>query len=91
MDSYGYARCVCSPGSSVLGEAGVASCVNYDCCLSYGPDSGVSVGFAEPSATSGLCACFTSADIAAVSGVSTTCNDFVNHGGGVGKVVQSCP
>jgi hypothetical protein len=91
MDSYGFARCVCSPGPSFPAEAGVASCMNYDCCVSYGADSGVELGFAEPAMTSGLCACFTSADIAAVSGVSTTCNDFVNHGGGVGKVVPSCP
>jgi hypothetical protein len=93
MDSYGYARCICTPGASVPVEAGVASCMNYDCCVSYGGDSGVALGFANPATTSGLCACFTSADIAAVSGVSTTCNDFVNHGGGggVSKVVPSCP
>lgn len=90
-DSYGYARCICSPGSSFPAEAGVASCASYDCCVSYPADSGVALGFANPDTTSGLCACFTSADIAAVSGVSTTCNDFVNHGGGVGKVVPSCP
>lgn len=91
MDSYGYARCICSPGSSFAAEAGVGSCMNYDCCVSYPGDSGVALGFANPATTSGLCACFLSADITAVSGVSTTCNDFVNHGGGVGKVVSSCP
>ncbi len=90
-DSLGYTRCICAPGAGFLGDAGVASCGTYDCCVSYGADSGVAVGFANPDQTSGLCACFTSADIAAVSGVSTSCSDFVNHGGGVGKVVPSCP
>jgi hypothetical protein len=91
MDSYGYTRCICSPGSSGLGEAGRASCVGYDCCVRYPPDSGVSLGFANPALTAGLCACFTSGDLTAVSGVSTTCADFVGHGGGVGTVVSSCP
>jgi hypothetical protein len=91
VDSYGNTRCICSPGSSGLAEAGVASCSGYDCCVRYPPDSGVSLGFANPALTAGLCACFTSADLTAVSGVSTTCNDFVNHGGGVGTVVSSCP
>jgi hypothetical protein len=87
VDSHGNARCVCSAGSHGLAN-GVASCAGYDCCASYGADSGVSLGFANPALTDGLCACFTSADLAAITGVSTTCADFV---GNAGTVVPHCP
>lgn len=89
VDSYGYTRCVCSPGVHALGDAAVAACVGYDCCVSYGPDSGLAAGFGDPTLSSDLCACFHSADIAALRGTTATCSNFAHDG--VGTVVKACP
>ena len=87
-DGYGYARCSCMPGASVPAAAAVATCAGYDCCLRYAPDSGLSVGFGNPTLSSNLCACFSSADIAALLGAPATCKAFA---AGEGTVVSSCP
>ncbi len=46
-------------------------------------------GFGDQSLSSNLCACYSSADIAAIYGASVTCQHFAG-GGGV-KIVKSCP
>lgn len=89
MDSYGYTRCACSPGPSAPVANALAKCVGYDCCVRYAGDSGLAEGFGNPTLSSNLCACFSSADIAAVLGVTTTCQDFAR--GSAGTVTSSCP
>jgi hypothetical protein len=88
VDSYGYTQCTCLPGPIATASA-VASCSGFDCCVRYGPDSGLAAGFGNPSLSSGLCACYSSADIAAIRGSAVSCHDFAN--GGVGTIVSSCP
>jgi hypothetical protein len=88
MDSYGYTQCACQPGAAVTSGA-VAACTGFDCCVRYGPDSGLAEGFGNPSLGSDLCACYSSADIAAILGAPVTCNAFASNG--VGKIVSSCP
>jgi hypothetical protein len=89
VDSYGYMRCTCAQGVAALGDAGVASCAGFPCCVRYGADSGLAAGFGDPALSSGLCGCFQSADITAILGASATCGNFANDG--VGVVVPSCP
>jgi hypothetical protein len=89
IDSYGYTRCTCATGVAALGDAGVASCAGFDCCVRYGADSGLAAGFGDPALSSGLCGCFQSADIAALLGANASCQNFASDG--VGKVVTTCP
>jgi hypothetical protein len=85
-DSYGYTQCTCMPGAEATSSA-VAACTGYDCCVSYAPDSGLAEGFGNPALSSNLCACYSSADIAAILGAPTACQGFA----GDGTVVSSCP
>lgn len=71
------------------GANAVASCTGFDCCVRYGPDSGLMQGFGDQSLSSNLCACYSSADIAAIYGASVTCQHFA--GGGGAMIVKSCP
>jgi hypothetical protein len=87
MDANGFLRCSCLAGMAPSANA-VASCTGYDCCMRYGPDSGLLEGFGDQSLSSNLCACYSSADIAAIYGASETCQHFA---GGGAKVVKSCP
>lgn len=87
MDANGFLRCSCLAGTAPSANA-VASCTGYDCCMRYGPDSGLLEGFGDQSLSSNLCACYASADIAAIYGASMTCQHFA---GGGAKVVKSCP
>lgn len=89
VDSYGYTRCTCAEGVTAIGDAGVASCTGFPCCVSYGGDSGLAAGFGDPTLSSGLCGCFQSEDIAALLGAEATCAQFANDG--VGSVVATCP
>jgi hypothetical protein len=89
VDSYGYTRCTCAEGVTALGDAGVASCTGYACCVSYGGDSGLAAGFGDPTLSSGLCGCFQSADVAALLGADVSCAEFANDG--VGSLVAACP
>lgn len=89
VDSYGYTRCTCAPGVGAVGDAAVASCAGYACCVRYGGDSGLAAGFGDPALSSGLCGCFQSDDITAILGASASCQSFANDG--VGDVVPSCP
>jgi len=86
-DSYGYTQCACLQGALATSHP-VAACTGYDCCVQYGPDSGLAVGFGNPSLSAGLCACYSSADIAAILGASLSCRDFANDGNAM--VVSSC-
>jgi hypothetical protein len=88
MDANGFLRCSCLAGMAPSANA-VASCTGYDCCARYGPDSGLMEGFGDQSLSSNLCACYSSADIAAIYGASVTCQHFA--GGGGAKIVKSCP
>lgn len=88
VDSYGYTQCTCLQGP-VATASPVASCSGFDCCVRYGPDSGLAAGFGNPSLSSGLCACYSSADITAIRGSMVSCQNFAN--GGVGMIVSSCP
>jgi hypothetical protein len=87
IDSYGNTQCACLQGQVAASNA-VASCTGYDCCVRYAPDSGLAEGFGNPTQSSGLCACYSSADIAATLGGPVSCDDFAN---GEGNVVSSCP
>jgi hypothetical protein len=87
-DANGFMRCSCLAGMAPSANA-VASCTGYDCCVRYGPDSGLMEGFGDQSLSSNLCACYSSADIAAIYGASVTCQHFA--GGGGGMIVKSCP
>lgn len=88
MDANGFMRCSCLAGMAPSANA-VASCTGYDCCVRYGPDSGLTEGFGDQSLSSNLCACYSSADIAAIYGASVTCQHFA--GGGGAMIVKSCP
>jgi len=88
MDANGFKRCSCLAGTAPSANA-VASCTGYDCCVRYGPDSGLTEGFGDQSLSSNLCACYSSADIAAIYGASVTCQHFA--GGGGAMIVKSCP
>jgi hypothetical protein len=88
MDANGFMRCSCLAGMAPSANA-VASCTGYDCCMRYAPDSGLMEGFGDQSLSSNLCACYSSADIAAIYGASVTCQHFA--GGGGAKIVKSCP
>jgi hypothetical protein len=88
MDANGFMRCSCLAGMAPSANA-VASCSGYDCCVRYGPDSGLMQGFGDQSLSSNLCACYSSADIAAIYGASVTCQHFA--GGGGAMIVKSCP
>jgi hypothetical protein len=88
MDANGFVRCSCLAGMAPSANA-VGSCTGYDCCVRYGPDSGLLEGFGDQSLSSNLCACYTSADIAAIYGASVTCQHFA--GGGGAMIVKSCP
>lgn len=89
MDSYGYTRCACSTETTTLAADTIAKCVGYDCCVRYGPDSGLVEGFGNPTLSSNLCACFSSADITAMLGTPTSCQAFA--GGGGATIASSCP
>ncbi len=88
MGANGFMRCSCLAGMAPSANA-VASCTGYDCCMRYGPDSGLMEGFGDQSLSSNLCACYSSADIAAIYGASVTCQHFA--GGGGAMIVKSCP
>jgi hypothetical protein len=88
MDSYGYTQCACMQGPAAVSHP-VAACAGYDCCVQYGPDSGLASGFGNPAISSDLCACYSSADIAATLGASVSCQDFANDGNTM--IVSSCP
>jgi hypothetical protein len=88
MDANGFMRCSCLAGMAPSANA-VASCTGYDCCVRFGPDSGLMEGFGDQSLSSNLCACYSSADIAAIYGASVTCQHFA--GGGGAMIVKSCP
>ncbi len=88
MDANGFMRCSCLAGMAANANA-VASCAGYDCCVRYGPDSGLMEGFGDQSLSSKLCACYSSADNAANYGASATCQHFA--GGGGAMIVKSCP
>ena len=88
MDDNGFKRCSCLAGAAPSANA-VASCTGYECCVRYGPDSGLMEGFGDQGLSSNLCACYSSADIAAIYGASVTCQHFA--GGGGGMIVKSCP
>ncbi len=88
MDANGFMRCSCLAGMAPNANA-VASCAGYDCCMRYGADSGLMEGFGDQSLSSNLCACYSSADIAAIYGASATCQHFA--GGGGAMIVKSCP
>ena len=51
--------------------------------------SGLMQGFGDQTLSSNLCACYSSADIAAIYGASVTCQHFA--GGGGATIVKSCP
>jgi hypothetical protein len=89
VDSNGFTRCACAPNVAALGDAAVSACSGYDCCVAYAADSGLAAGFGDPALSSGLCACFHAADIAALLGATATCSEFARDG--VGKVVKGCP
>jgi hypothetical protein len=89
MDSYGYTRCACSTEATTLAGDTIAKCTGYDCCVRYGPDSGLTEGFGNPTLSSNLCACFSSADITAMLGAPATCQQFA--GGGGATIASSCP
>jgi len=88
MDANGFMRCSCLAGMAPSANA-VASCTGYDCCVRYAPDSGLMQGFGDQTLSSNLCACYSSADIAAIYGASVTCQHFA--GGGGAAIVKSCP
>jgi hypothetical protein len=88
MDANGFMRCSCLAGMAPSANA-IASCTGYDCCVRYGPDSGLTQGFGDQTLSSNLCACYSSADIAAIYGATVTCQHFA--GGGGATVVKSCP
>jgi hypothetical protein len=88
MDANGFMRCSCLAGTAPSANA-VASCTGYDCCVRYGADSGLMEGFGNPGLSSNLCACYSSADIAAIYGASVTCQRFTAGGGAA--IVKSCP
>ena len=88
MDANGFTRCSCLAGTAPSANA-VASCTGYDCCVRYAPDSGLMQGFGDQTLSSNLCACYSSADIAAIYGASVTCQRFA--GGGGAMIVKSCP
>jgi hypothetical protein len=88
MGANGFMRCSCLAGMAPSANA-VASCTGYDCCMRYGPDSGLMEGFGDQSLSSNLCACYSSADIAAIYGASVTCQHFAGSGGAM--IVKSCP
>jgi hypothetical protein len=88
MDANGFMRCSCLAGMAPSANA-VASCTGYDCCVRYAPDSGLMEGFGDQTLSSNLCACYSSADIAAIYGASVTCQHFA--GGGGAMIVKSCP
>jgi hypothetical protein len=88
MDANGFMRCSCLAGMAASANA-VASCTGYDCCVRYAPDSGLMQGFGDQTLSSNLCACYSSADIAAIYGTSVTCQHFA--GGGGAMIVKSCP
>jgi hypothetical protein len=89
VDSYGLTRCACFPGSVETTNT-VATCSGYDCCVRYASDSGLAEGFGNPLLSSGLCACYSSADITAMLGASATCKSFAG-GSSDRTIVQSCP
>ena len=88
MDANGFMRCSCLAGMAPSANA-VASCTGYDCCVRYAPDSGLMEGFGDQTLSSNLCACYSSADIAAIYGASVTCQRFA--GGGGATIVKGCP
>jgi hypothetical protein len=88
MDANGFTRCSCLAGMAPSANA-VASCTGYDCCVRYAPDSGLMEGFGDQGLSSNLCACYSSADIAAIYGASVTCQRFA--GGGGATIVKGCP
>jgi hypothetical protein len=88
MDANGFMRCSCLAGMAPSANA-VASCTGYDCCVRYAPDSGLTQGFGDQTLSSNLCACYSSADIAAIYGASMTCQHFA--GGGGAMVAKGCP
>jgi hypothetical protein len=88
MDANGFMRCSCLAGMAASANA-VASCTGYDCCMRFVPDSGLMEGFGDQSLSSSLCACYSSADIAAIYGASVTCQHFA--GGSGATIVKSCP
>jgi hypothetical protein len=88
MDANGFMRCSCLAGTAPSANA-VASCTGYDCCVRYAPDSGLMEGFGDQTLSSNLCACYSSADIAAIYGATVTCQHFA--GGSGAMIVKSCP
>jgi hypothetical protein len=89
VDSDGFTRCACYPGS-VQTTNTVATCAGYDCCVRYASDSGLAEGFGNPLLSSGLCACYSSADIVAMLGASATCKSFAG-GASDRTIVPTCP